>query len=568
MLKVINYCLVGILLSASLIFFGYDLSDNESRSLSLDKIVYETGGYCDADLSLEGNVDINNQKVVLMVMLEYDRDPINMVEGLDPMSMNSYMYHSYYKKDYQEYHTRMNNELVETLNIGDYQSMYISTLTPFIEYTYVQWQFDMNKEEILKNLNANSNVKKVYVQYLTNSVGYVDTLLDGTGMAGAANDVIYRNYTGDGVVVGLLENGIIDTSHQNFVGVDVTIHDQSGFTETASEHTTKVASIIGGIDGVACDVAFLTSQINGGICEEVDWLIENGADIINMSFSNLNKDGVYGSTSAYVDYTARVYSQIFVASSGNTNGTSNYYVDDPGLAFNAITVGAIDTDFYWRDFSCYMTATGSAVKPTVMAKGFSIGIPNISGVDSGTSLSCAFVSGLCALILERYPSLTNNPMKLISLITTNATRTLDDYYYDEDNGFDEKMGSGEFSYINICDNIIYYESIPYSTSETNTVVHRHEFVLDEGETVQASIAWFSYADEDDTTTAARTNYDIRLMYNGVVYSAGSTTYNNIEMVNFTAPADNSECAIIILQHSAQVLTTETICYSYRIFTES
>lgn len=558
------FCLSLILITIGDGTNFYELS-KEEKQVTFDKVVYETGGVIDSALSIEGTIDINEQKVILMVYLDYPRSPVDMVPTLDKNSTNpdDYLYKPEHRDYYIAYHTAKNKEIAETLEVFDYEAIYISTLTPFIEYTYTMWQFDMNKNTILGALNKNSAVKKIYVQYINNINDHVeDCMLDGTRMAGGEQDVYFRRYTGEGITVGMLELGVIDTSHTNFTNTDITIHNQLFVNETVSDHATMVASLIGGSGGIANEASFLSSQISGGISEEVDWLVEEGADIINMSFTSSTRTGIYGAASAYVDYASRIYNKIFIVGSGNTTD-SNHYVGDPGLAYNAVTVGAVDTYHEWQDFSCYEVASGP-IKPTVMAKGFSICVPNFSGVKYGTSFSTAFVTGLSALILERIPALITQPMKFLSLVTSGATRKVTDYLYDETNNFDEYMGAGVFNYQNVIDNYANAVDLTTSSTSSSTIIYREEFTLDEGETIHASIAWMSYAYEDDETSTARSDYDIRLMYNGLLESVGCTTYNNVEMVTFTAPEDESDFTIMIIQYSSQEIENEKVSFSYNI----
>jgi hypothetical protein len=199
-----------------------------------------------------------------------------------------------------------------------------------------------------------------------------------------------------------------------------------------------------------------------------------------------------------------------------------------------------------------------------MAKGYSIIVPNFSGVHHGTSLSAAFVTGLSAMILERIPALIRQPMKFMSLMTSGATRTVTEYWYDEVNNFDEKMGAGEFNYLNIIENYVNAIDIVPSTSTGNSIIYREEFTLNEGDSIQAAIAWMSYAFEDDETSSIRSDYDIRLMYDGYLESVGSSTYNNVEMVTFTAPYDNSDFTIMVIQYGTTRTTNETVSFSYNI----
>ena len=393
-----------------------------------------------------------------------------------------------------------------------------------------------------------------------------DTYVESTGgmmrIGEARTDHNSGAYTGAGITVGILEPGIIDVDHSNMQGKNITVHNQSWFTEEESVHATQVASIIGGAYGIAPDVDFLTSAINGGISEELDWLVDNGADIINMSFTESNRDGNYDVNSAYVDYLARVYNQIFIVGAGNTS-TSNYHVGNPGLAQNAVTVGAIDDDYLWCDFSCY-TSNGPT-KPNIMVRGSFIGIIDMMehGFVDGTSFSAAGATGMMAMLLERNPALINKPQKVLSLISSNAKRHSDLYYYDMNNNYDEFMGAGEFNYKNMKNNYGNSFEIVNSIDAASGIIFRYEFTLDAGETMQAAIAWLSYADENDSSCET-TDYDIKLMYDNLVVSYGCSLVDNVEMVNFTAEYDNSQCAILIVQTSTRAMQTEVVSFTYNI----
>ena len=536
----------------------------EDKQINFEKVVFENGTFEKSDFSIEEQVPIDELKVILMVYLEYPNSPIDMVPGLDKNSNNpdDYLYKPENEEYYKAYHTTKNNEILKTLNVDGYERIYVSTLTPFIEYTYSQWEFDMNKENILGVLSKNSNVGKIYVQYYQENKIYEEHRLGGVLMAGADEDVYFRTYTGDGITVGILELGIIDVNHINFQNTDITIHDQPTLNEVVDEHTTMVASIIGGTDGIANEVSFLSSQILGGVSEEIDWLCNNGADVINMSFGTQTRDGIYGGTSAYVDYASRVYNQIFITSSGNT-GDANVYQGNPALAYNALTVGAVGFNQEYLSFSCY-EETSNHLKPNVMMKGASLIIPGYtSNVYNGTSFSTAIVTGLSAMILEQIPALINQPMKFLSLVSSGATREVD-YLYDEINNFDEKMGAGVFNYKNIIENYATAIDITTSSTSSSTIIYRQEFTLDEGETIQAAISWMSYAYKEVASSTARSDYDIRLMYNGLLESVGCSTFNNIEMVTFTAPEDESDFTIMVIQYSSQQIENEKVSFSYNI----
>ena len=90
--------------------------------------------------------------------------------------------------------------------------------------------------------------------------------------------------------------------------------------------------------------------------------------------------------------------------------------------------------------------------------------------------------------------------------------------------------------------------------------------MNEGDSIQAAITWLSYAYKEDVSTAARSDYDIRIMYDGALESAGCSNYNNVEMATFTAPYDNSEIMIMVIQYGSTVLEDEQVSLAYNITT--
>ena len=539
---------------------------------NISKLSFENSYYVDSNYVGETETtEMKNTHVIVSVVLDYDRRASTMykegnkaqvdVTSDEYKNIIDSIYVPEHEEYYKNYHTLKNREIIANVKVGDYESMYISTLTPFVEYTFTLWQFEKNKDTILKTFEEFDKISKIYVMY-TSEDTYVDSTGGITRIAGAKTDCNTGAYTGDGITVGILEPGIIDVDHSNMQGKNITVHNQSFFIEQESVHATQVASIIGGAYGIAPDVDFLTSAINGGISEELDWLVDHGADIINMSFNESNPTGNYNSYSAYVDYLTRVYNQIFIISAGNTSN-SNYNVGNPGLAQNAVTVGAIDSSYEWCEFSCY-TSNGPT-KPNILVKGSYIGIVDMMehGIVDGTSYSAAGATGMMAMLLEKYPALINKPQKVLSLMSANAKRHSDLYYYDMDNNYDEFMGAGEFNYLNMKNNYGNSFDIVNSIDAASGIIYRYEFTLDAGETMQAAIAWLSYADENDSSCET-TDYDIKLLYNNLIVSYGCSLVDNVEMVNFTAEYDNSECAILIVQTSTRAMQTETVSFSYNI----
>ena len=141
-----------------------------------DKVVYENNYSVDSGIvGATEEVEIVDTKVIVTVLLDYDRKSSTMYkEGNTAQSiLNSEEYEniidSIYVPDHEEYyknyHTLKNREIISNLKIGDYDEMYISTLTPFVEYTFSLWQFEKNKDSIISTFEEFDKISKVYINY-------------------------------------------------------------------------------------------------------------------------------------------------------------------------------------------------------------------------------------------------------------------------------------------------------------------------------------------------------------------------------------------------------------------
>jgi thermitase len=137
-----------------------------------------------------------------------------------------------------------------------------------------------------------------------------------------------------------------------------------------------------------------TSSITAAaICHAAD----NGADVISMS---LGADG----PSQIVEEACRYAWEkgcVLVAASGNDGATRVIY---PAAYDTVIAVGSVGETGTRSSFSNYGTnldlvAPGESILSTMPG--------NTYGLKSGTSMACPHVSGVAALLLSRYPSMSN-----------------------------------------------------------------------------------------------------------------------------------------------------------------
>jgi subtilisin family serine protease len=243
------------------------------------------------------------------------------------------------------------------------------------------------------------------------------------------------NYNPDFDPRPIVQDDYADKTERRYGNNDVTGPDAT--------HGTHVAGIVGatrqndlGTDGIARGVRLMPIRTvpNGDerdkdVANAIRYAVENGADVINMSFGKS-----YSPHKEVVDAAvqhADSMGVLMVHAAGNdgenVDSTDNYpspYYEGDGRAQRWIEVGASS----WKGgkqlaapFSNYGTE-----RVDLFAPGHSIysTVPNGQYErNDGTSMAAPMVSGLAALIMAHYPSLTATEVR--SIILDTATRYRD-----------------------------------------------------------------------------------------------------------------------------------------------
>ena len=276
-----------------------------------------------------------------------------------------------------------------------------------------------------------------------------------------APEVWNAGYTGEGVVVAVLDTGV-DRYHDDLIdniwtnageiaddGID---NDGNGFVDDlygwnfvsdnkntldVNSHGTHVSGTIAGVNndfgvtGIAYDAQIMPVKVLGddgsgssdGVAQGIRYAVDNGADVINMSLGGSSEDDIPSLRSA-VEYAAS--QGVIVISAAGNNGDSTTmeffpaaYATDWGLA-----VGAVDRDNEMANFSnragdtklAYVTAPGASVLSTT---------PNNS-YDSynGTSMAAPHVAGVVALMLSANGTLTDAQVRQIITETAENPTSL------------------------------------------------------------------------------------------------------------------------------------------------
>jgi type VII secretion-associated serine protease mycosin len=151
------------------------------------------------------------------------------------------------------------------------------------------------------------------------------------------------------------------------------------------------------------------------VAQGIRYAVDNGAQVINMSLGQADTpSSVMTETDTAVRY-AIAHGVVVVASDGN-GGQSSNQTEFPAAYPGVIAVAATDKSGRRASFSTH-TWTTSVAAPGVGVVAAHAGGGYIIG--DGTSPSAALVSGVCALIRSRFPTLS--PAQVRDVLERTAT---------------------------------------------------------------------------------------------------------------------------------------------------
>lgn len=251
---------------------------------------------------------------------------------------------------------------------------------------------------------------------------------------------------GTDIRIAVLDTGI-DSTHPDLQGKVVLAQcfTDEGKTTDGFGHGTHCASIAAGTGaasnyvyvGVAPGALLMNGKVltDGGwgyeswIIQGIEWAVEQGADVLSMSFGDtVNGDGT-DPLSMAVDW-ATDQGAVCAVAAGNWGYWGMNSVGSPAVARKAITVGATTKTDYMADFSSQGLTSDQRLKPDVCAPGVDIVAARASGTSmgttiddyytmaSGTSMATPHVAGAAALILQAHPDWT--PIMVKSALMGNA----------------------------------------------------------------------------------------------------------------------------------------------------
>jgi subtilisin family serine protease len=179
----------------------------------------------------------------------------------------------------------------------------------------------------------------------------------------------------------------------------------AGIAGAATDNSIGIAAIGGGVSIVPVKATSNGSLIPLALDranEGVDYAVASGAHIISMSWGGAAQD----STLTNMIQAAMNAGRILIAAAGNDgNSTPNYPSALPGvIGVGSTSRGDVVSAFSQRGNMIDVMAPGDSIWSTLAGT-------SPYGFQSGTSMACPMVAGLCGLMLSRNPSLTPTQME-------------------------------------------------------------------------------------------------------------------------------------------------------------
>jgi subtilisin len=239
------------------------------------------------------------------------------------------------------------------------------------------------------------------------------------------DDVNHIGGTGSNIKIGVIDSGI-DYNHEdlNIVGGKTFIDGTTSYMDDYG-HGTHVAGIISALNndfgtlGLAFDAEIYAIKVidkNGygrydDLIEGIEWAILNDIDIINMSLGS-NSDSQALENSINKAYNSGI---LIIAAAGNSGFNKKGNITYPAKYNSVMAVGAIDQNNSRADFS----SVGRELELVAPGLGIKSTLPGGYGLNNGTSMAAAHVSGIAALIMQLKPELSN--VQIREILNQTAT---------------------------------------------------------------------------------------------------------------------------------------------------
>ena len=376
-----------------------------------------------------------------------------------------------------------------------------------------------------------------------------------------------------------------DTSDSYLSSANIITNTSFGGEQTSDKikHATYVARIMVGSTGLAPSASLYSASADSTInlINAIDWLISQGVNVINMS-ANFYGWHEYDDFCAYIDHIAIQHDVHFVVSAGNFHPEDpTLYVCSPGLAYNAITVGAYNDnstapiddsqiyskqkDDYIESYSKYLEypTSNRPCKPNLVASGNYFWDPN----SNGTSFAAPQVTGVIAQLCSYRSYLKTQQTCMGAILAASCGRKLasevqpgseivtstafkggkfisDTSIYRSNNQISDIEGAGKLD--------AYWARLTVATGNywslhldaSTTIYTQNVYITKESNTLtRVALYWLkrNFADSQNNITQVNLpDWDLKVYGpDGSLVASSSTYYSNYEIVQFVPPTSGT-----------------------------
>jgi hypothetical protein len=272
-------------------------------------------------------------------------------------------------------------------------------------------------------------------------------------------------YTGNGVIICVLDAGFNNLEHQafttmnildsyDFVNDDANVDDEGDMG--TGNHGTMTLSTIGGfyegeLIGPAYGASYLLAKTENTDSETqveednwvagAQWAEALGAEITSTSLGYIDFDDGTGydaseldGNTATITIAADIMASlgVLVVNSAGNSGSGTTTIGAPADGNEVLAVGAVNSSGMRTSFSSVGPTSDGRIKPEVMAMGSGVVVANTSGntytTASGTSFSCPLTAGAAALLWEMVPTASNMEIfEALKMTADNASSPNNEY---------------------------------------------------------------------------------------------------------------------------------------------